>query len=1410
MTQIRNKNSDLPLPGDVYNVVKNHLIKPIKPVRQKYPDDVQGNTNLAIDNLGKLITQLREQDFDGYYIENDKRVLVKYHDEDKNNNTYKLDPIHVKEAEVQALRYLRGMLLIATNSEKSANLLKDINDIYHEYNDEKKNRNGDSANLTLWLSDKFANCLAKNLEITVDQARKQLTMGRDLGVMLEEHPAICTISEDADTVTVEKSTPYKIREQYYEDKELFDDIPNQAWLKNAKQLAGFGADTKDTWLEVFFNNNLENLKKRGVTAPPSARWLPIPANNQIVEINVAERKKDQSKLTFSSTSFLRNGVLIAYDIRNIPGKFNPYETQKDIAKKILRELLASQLEKKILEYKSLYKGVIDEKNFNFYVNYQTLLSPLIGEKRLRHIDNNARFVELVKEVVKELADDNELKKVYLNGYGANLQIHHTNSAVNRNAYLSNEFSIDDATRAKKISEFYAIKNTIKSALSIDKDTEFKLGEDNRQLLIRSGYKPELVDELIKRERACECLDKILKNEEPYKNLSRYQRNIMMAALEHLAMGSQSFTIAGCKSARDRTAVVACAIKTMIENPAAMENWKLLEKSIVKSLKQGHHFRSMIFHSAILKVSLVHKNFMKQLKQKTQDSIKSLLVFSRKPPKYKEEEPHTQANHLPLSLPLSLPDTVDKSATMTITEAKAHFLLQMANTPILKKEIEKNKASWTNDKTELVQKISKINNIDEMDIYLDKMREKQLNTKSTIVQTKDGMKVRMYPRKEDEDKKILNIDASADDFFGSGMDSIRGALAILKYSGINDEQQKAALNLIKKTLALFDRNIKEINKLKVDDVTKLKKAKSEYLKLNSVLADILVKNNCYQDHHMAARGIAEARDLLWIKSRQDEAVCTIRSNEPTSLSFARRITFPSNDLNDFSKQPWFEEFHTKHPWAQAFYNNNRDVLALSPTPMQRSIPNPANAWEEATILADGNKATQIISGIRLGITSPYQVKDKEERQRLTDRNHQLMVSDSRLLSYANKHIEMWDGLLPGNEITIPILHQTLVDPGAIRYAGDRSGGNPKDMVERKRQANQQLQNYLNNKKIYYDLDKKEIVINPTTLTKDYIQVKFAVKETNNGINIHEKMTKKTTKDISDARDLIEMAKDKLLLFRNLVSEMTTKKSIDLQMVISFLTDVTPENPRQMTPEEKESLVKICKDLHSGNNPAYQFLDKKTQRNLALLIQAAVNLASFLSNDTSINTIGFIRDGTAVLHPTFKPEDLNDATYKSCYERILAELLGVRMGGCKSALDREQEIAELTHAMYRQFHSEGKISNYYDDKDVKDTFLKQYVNTQHKHNMSENATGNPGTSDRETQGQAYHMETKDEKKISILLEHNRYPAHVKKDYSYDQYKQEENKQQMTKPFRWLKSLFFHGTEKQPSAEQEHVNTMGKTNG
>lgn len=582
-------------------------------------------TNQWLDQTHIRIKNLQRATF-RCHLKDSTEFLIKYQ-----SSAADYQPIHPCETEIQALRYVRGMILIVENSPIKDTLLTEIKKIYDEYTIRPAESLTDAANNTHWLAEKFAFHLSANLNISMEHARKQLHMARDISLLLEDHFPVCTISETEKQVTIEQAVPVKISPDYY-DREL-----TPAWLKGAKKRAGFNPDAEDTWLENVFKNHKKEIIKKGVPAPTSARWLPLPANNQEIETYVADLNADGTLGMGSSSSFVRTGITTAYDIKND-------QEQQRLAIEQLKEIFKGRIKRGIEKYKQHYAGIIRDKDiFDFYVDYQTLLTPFKGEAILPYKDNNARFVAKAKKAMQKIVEEwGEIEIA-----GAHLHFCQTNAAINKradNAFVKT-YSEDDAVRREKIqaTEKLLAKIGITTSFARMSATEMEAQAD--QLLkgrMRIGGVEIPADtrhELARRLRAAFYLQQLLDNKPPYKDLPNYQRNLMMAALEFHALGSQCLTLAGCKSARDRTAIFAAAVKTMQENPDAMHNWETLNKGIIESLKQGHHYRAMLWHCSVVKVKVVHKTYAEQLPKQIQEDTKALKIFTKPltPPVEKKKE-----------------------------------------------------------------------------------------------------------------------------------------------------------------------------------------------------------------------------------------------------------------------------------------------------------------------------------------------------------------------------------------------------------------------------------------------------------------------------------------------------------------------------------------------------------------------------------------------------------------------------------------------------------------------------------------------------------------------------------------------------------------------------------------------------
>lgn len=601
-----------------------------------------------------------------------RQVLIKYH---RAKSSIDL-PLATHEGNIQALRYTQGMRLIAENIELTlqASFKQKILKLFNHYRQQVQKVGYECA--AFELADAYALLLKDEFKLSKSKAKTQVTMARDLSVLLNPHIDICTISESVNQVTIEYAKPLKISDNYYEAE--FKNLEEKVWYRDAKKVAGLKNNA--TWLDNFFANNFEALKRCGVGAPPSSRWLPLPANSQELYSKVIkfdEKTNDKTpleSLPSTQTHLVRLGTVTAYELFDL-------KEQKRIAKNILKEILQQLLAAEIAQFKSTYDGLIDETP-EFFINYQTLLTPHFFEKygyRFKAFipflkDNNAEFVSITKKAMAELQKEFHV-------VGMNAKFCYTNAAVNdksewliaQNSNVYNKVREEKllATakilrnvahqRLKPFSENFKAKLTamnhnkemiLPSPAKCLLDVSLYISGHNRftpsvaiemefvaQALekgeLLKDYNLELQNELALRMRSSFHLRQCISGASHFDDLPTMQRNIMMASLEAHVLGKQALTMMGCKSARDRMALMAGAIKTQQENPKGMYRWKMLFDGIINSIHTGHHFRAMAYHVEVVKAKDVAKEFFDALRKPLQNAITRTASFVKKLSNYSD-------------------------------------------------------------------------------------------------------------------------------------------------------------------------------------------------------------------------------------------------------------------------------------------------------------------------------------------------------------------------------------------------------------------------------------------------------------------------------------------------------------------------------------------------------------------------------------------------------------------------------------------------------------------------------------------------------------------------------------------------------------------------------------------------------
>lgn len=597
-----------------------------------------------------------------------QEILIQYHDQKSTaiDETLKnRNPINPYESEIQALQYLQGMLLIQKYLPLPPETKADVafqNAVNEAVEQFRKNLIAGKVvtDATLILAEKFAEIISKSMNVDMKNARKQVTMARDMALLLEKHPHVCTITEEQGPQSGERKLTAELARNGKVSPEYYDKNFKPPWLKYAKKYAGFKTEGA-TWLDKMFTDEafMQQLKENGVPAPPSARWLPLPANYQKMQTYSATATP-QHELTSEMTSdFIRLGTVCSFNLKN-------KELQEKLAFEQLKEVIRNELKNKINQFKKDYAGLIDDKP-DFFVDYVNILSPIIAEEKLYglgHTDNNAYFVVMAKKAMAEIQSEFSRDPAY---HDVNLVVQHTNSAVNKWAdshkvkvrqfpeekkTIENKIGsviklidkiiakeglsgiqagIDAAERTKLQEDFKLLKDVLNgtnATYSTDMQNRIEKLADNIEkgkILVDIDISDEARKDIATRIRAAFYLKQLM-NKNLYQDIDKYQRNILKASFELLVQGKQSLKLLGCKSARDRTAVVMGAVKTMLSDKESMRDWSKLNSGILKSLRGGHHYRAVCWHVAIVKVSDVKKSLAKQLPKITQRITETAKAF----------------------------------------------------------------------------------------------------------------------------------------------------------------------------------------------------------------------------------------------------------------------------------------------------------------------------------------------------------------------------------------------------------------------------------------------------------------------------------------------------------------------------------------------------------------------------------------------------------------------------------------------------------------------------------------------------------------------------------------------------------------------------------------------------------------
>ncbi len=735
--------------------------------------------------------------------------------------------------------------------------------------------------------------------------------------------------------------------------------------------------------------------------------------------------------------------------------------------------------------------------------------------------------------------------------------------------------------------------------------------------------------------------------------------------------------------------------------------------------------------------------------------------------------------------------------MSLTKAKAEKLYKA-----LPEDFEINIKPWSNALSTPLQ----AETLDQLQAQLIALRKASLDRKSFLIDLNDSESnseskamiedfenipskmIRVFPPRAE------NIKLDVLDIYARGIDSARAATEIFAQAQLADERAQGKL-------------IEFINKFQSQMVThqeskQLKDAQKELEKFNGALSSLLVKCGVVKEKENAYKAINFVRDFLW-KKDICTAACTIeklKQNGDLMLRYAEPLTFKDPEFRKRSSQkridlwdhtqnqPWRVKLGEKvgsdqdHRWFINFMTAHHEELKkLSSTPMSRSTPNLANAFDCNDIVIKNKKVLSIGHHLGTAITEPIDVGDTESRQDITDLNHLQMIAKDRIEAELNAFMEKWGTFHQQGPITITKLHQTLV-ADQVTFTPDQKKAQKSKfnstVIESKTNANAVIRQLFNSSVIFRNSESGEIIQQSkedfqkqygNTIPQGWQEVNIDLKETNHCVNMWNDVSRVRNNDMDGPRELINNA---VKLFAKAKPKQDNRTTKNLDIIIDFLNSsdhslFTPYKFRRDSVKTAVQQLTLKLRKTQKNDDPFFGLSRFQRENLALALNAAVELKCTV-HETWLNSLrrhigNFTQDYLRpfpVLGPLadmlirsvmsivaivvgiplalvnmiqiYKHLDDRTEIYRASYEGLLAETIGILEGGCMSNADRGKEIAEQRAALRKQFTEEGKILSFNDFSKDKIKFYKTYGSTQAKHDLDEMATGTSVTSDKETRG------------------------------------------------------------------------------
>ena len=678
----------------------------------------------------------------------------------------------------------------------------------------------------------------------------------------------------------------------------------------------------------------------------------------------------------------------------------------------------------------------------------------------------------------------------------------------------------------------------------------------------------------------------------------------------------------------------------------------------------------------------------------------------------------------------------------------------------------------------------------LDAMLKREREAVYNINSTVLKNVDGIgDVRVFPARTDG-----NLPGGAKghpyfpkaEYFGLGIDAVRGFLEAIKYNS-DDESQKKMMSHLTELLEGFQ--------LDLNSSTDPKEMRQAVFDLEGCLVNLLDFYEVCEDVQQANEMLSAMRYFVHEKTFHNQAACYItppgkkqekqkdkqgdereekKGKKPAEGKVASPFTgvmmleFDSpvdvgvpadkasgirDPWDGYEKSGWYKKQQKRlgDVWYRSFVQANLATLRTLPNKsMETHTPGPRNA-RDITLIAVDDQGNELVrqNYSHVAFPEPFGIKDEKEQAEITKSNLAAMVigQDGERLKRAlrtalqSPSFQVTIGKGESKKIVVPFMHASLV-------RGFADTGKSFSKIANKKLATQAVSAWIREHPPYLQ-DDGEIVLYGSSTPKSQRQgteILVPAEEDNTVINFSRKVLTKSNEDI---QHILATLAHRANALNTLTPHVPEDLSTDWQRIIDFINpklkttwfgsnveyqasiseDVAPKISTK-NPSETDVSLAIQAITRRLADSKQSFGDLSLPQRLAIArrIQAACEIRALRAGIKLRN----YKDGYQPRRNEHEAVQLQILTRADADEGVLPATLE-----CMSSCDRAEEVArhvvaQINYALNSPTHSLLLMGGPVNMEQAWEDGLISEFPVAVKLRANGWRTGSEGVSDGETQG------------------------------------------------------------------------------